>query len=155
MNKWFKLIASILLCQLAGVIGSVFTSQSIPDWYSQLNKPWFTPPNWLFAPVWLSLFTLMGISAYMVWERKKGIYPLIIFDIQLVVNTVWNYLFFGLRNPLYGLIGIVILWFLILATIIEFYKVSKKASLLLVPYIIWVTIATLLNYYIWILNPSL
>jgi translocator protein len=154
MNKWVTVVLCVALCQMAGVIGSVFTYQSIPTWYSALNKPWFTPPNWLFAPVWLSLFTLMGISLY--WVLQKGVknvkIPLAIFTSQLALNTLWNFLFFGLRNPLYGLVGIITLWLLIAATIIEFHKASKKAGLLLVPYIIWVTIATLLNYYVWILN---
>jgi translocator protein len=154
MNRLVKLISCVLLCQMAGIIGSVFTMQSIPSWYSTLSKPWFTPPNWVFGPVWITLFTLMGISLY--WVSQGGLKnvktPLMVFGSQLVVNTLWNYLFFGLRNPLYGLIGIISLWILIAATIALFYRISKKAGLILLPYIIWVSIATLLNYYVWILN---
>jgi len=154
MNKWVKLIICISICQMAGIIGSFFTSQAIPNWYVTLTKPWFTPPNWLFGPVWITLFTLMGISLYWILQKDSKIVkmPLIVFASQLVLNTLWNFLFFGLRNPLYGLIGILSLWMLIAVTIIEFYRVSKKAGLILLPYIVWVSIATLLNYYVWILN---
>ena len=154
MNKWLKVISCILLCQMAGVIGSVFTFQSIPTWYATLIKPWFTPPSWLFGPVWLTLFTLMGISLF--WVLQKGIknvrIPLAIFASQLVLNTIWSILFFGLKNPLFGLVDIVAMWLLIIATIVSFYRVSKKAGLILVPYIVWVTIATLLNFYVLVLN---
>ena len=154
MNKWLKVISCILLCQMAGVIGSVFTFQSIPTWYATLVKPWFTPPSWLFGPVWLTLFTLMGISLF--WVLQKGIknvrIPLAIFASQLVLNTIWSILFFGLKNPLFGLVDIVAMWLLIIATIVSFYRVSKKAGLILVPYIVWVTIATLLNFYVLVLN---
>jgi tryptophan-rich sensory protein len=153
MNKWVKLIASILICQIAGVIGSVFTTLSITTWYADLQKPGFSPPNWVFGPVWITLYTLMGISLYLVWNKKKNIkIPLTLFFIQLILNSIWSIIFFGLQNPFYALIEIIILWIMILLTIISFYKVSKKAGLLLLPYIIWVSVATILNYYIWILN---
>lgn len=153
MNKWVKLIASILICQIAGVIGSVFTTPSITTWYADLQKPGFSPPNWVFGPVWITLYTLMGISLYLVWNKKKNIkIPLTLFFIQLILNSIWSIIFFGLQNPFYALIEIIILWIMILLTIISFYKVSKKAGLLLLPYIIWVSVATILNYYIWILN---
>ena len=157
MNRWVKLIICILICQMAGIIGSIFTSQAIPSWYntSDLIKPSFSPPNWLFAPVWITLFTLMGISLYLVLERgiKNVKVPLTVFGIQLILNTAWNFFFFGLRSPLYGLVNIIVLWLFIAITIIEFYRVSRKAGLILLPYIAWVSIATLLNYSIWVLNP--
>jgi benzodiazapine receptor len=154
MNKWLRIASCVIICQMAGVIGSIFTMQAIPSWYSTLEKPWFTPPNWVFGPVWITLFTLMGISLYWVSQRgKEAKVPLAIFAAQLAVNTLWNVLFFGIRNPLYGLIGIIVLWALIAATIVTFYRTSKKAGLILLPYIIWVSIATLLNYYVWVLNP--
>lgn len=153
MNKWFKLIISILVCQMAGVIGSIFTGPSIPIWYAGLQKPAFAPPNWVFAPVWITLFTLMGVSLYLVWEKRKNIkVPLILFGIQLILNIVWSLLFFGLQSPFYALIEIIILWIAILLTILSFYKISKRAGILLLPYISWVSLAAILNYYIWLLN---
>jgi len=154
-NKVVRFIFSIAVCQAAGVIGSIFTMQSIPVWYAFLKKPIFAPPNWLFAPVWVTLFILMGVSLYLVWGKglnkqvKKG---LLIFFMQLFLNILWSFLFFGLRSPLYGFIEIIVLWISILITISKFYKISKNAGLLLLPYIAWVTVASFLNYYIWILN---
>jgi len=149
-----KLIILILICQMAGFFGSIFTSASIPTWYATLEKPFFTPPNWLFVPVWLSLYTLMGISLYIILEKrsKKSKTALSIFGIQLFLNAIWSYIFFGLKSPFYAFIEIIILYIVILIKIIKFYQISKKAGLLLIPYIIWVTIATFLNFYIWILN---
>jgi len=155
-DKIIKLILSIVLCQAAGIIGSLFTTPSIPTWYASLQKPWFAPPNWLFGPVWITLFTLMGISFYLVWNKglknklvKKG---LVIFGIQLLLNILWSFFFFGLNSPSYGLIEIIILWIAIGLTIFKFFKISKNAALLLLPYIAWVSVAAILNYYIWILN---
>jgi translocator protein len=154
MNKWVKLASCILACQMAGIIGSAFTFQAVQTWYATLSKPWFTPPNWLFGPVWITLFTMMGISLYWIVQRdvKTVKIPLILFGAQLVANTLWNYLFFGLHNALYGLVDIVVMWALIAVTIASFYKVSRRAGAILIPYLAWVTIATLLNYYVWILN---
>lgn len=154
MNKWIRPVITILICQMAGIIGSVFTMPSIPTWYASLNKPWFSPPNWLFGPVWITLFTLMGISLYLIWNKglKNVKIPLTIFGVQLILNTIWSFLFFGLKSPFIAFIEIIILWISIALTIISFYRVSKKAGLILLPYIIWVSIATALNYYIWILN---
>jgi translocator protein len=155
MNKWLLLIVCIAVCQMAGVLGSIFTMSSIPTWYAALSMPSFTPPNWLFGPVWVTLFTLMGISLYMVAKKgiEKNMTALMIFGVQLFLNFIWNVLFFGLQSPLYGLVGIVALWLLILLTIVKFYKISKKAGLILIPYIAWVSIATALNYSIFVLNP--
>jgi len=153
MNKWIKLIVSILICQIAGIIGSIFTTPSITTWYADLQQPAFSPPNWVFGPVWITLYTLMGISLYLVWNKKNNVkIPLTLFFIQLILNSIWSIIFFGLQNSFYALIEIIILWIAILLTIISFYKISKKASLLLIPYIIWVTLAAILNYYIWVLN---
>jgi tryptophan-rich sensory protein len=156
MKKWIKFIASILICQIAGIIGSIFTTSSIITWYVRLNKPWFTPPNWLFGPVWITLYILMGISLYLIWNKNLEIRkiktPLILFFVQLTLNALWSLIFFGLQSKFYGLIEIIILWISITFTIFSFSRVSKKAAMLLVPYIAWVSIATLLNYYVWILN---
>lgn len=105
MRKWTLLAACVIVCILAGVIGSVFTVQSIPTWYAGLSKPSFSPPNWAFAPVWTTLYVLMGISLYLVVRKGfKEVKPQVyIFGAQLVLNAVWSFLFFGLRSPLYGL----------------------------------------------------
>jgi len=151
-----KLIASIFVCQLAGMIGAVATSTSIQTWYVTLNKPFFTPPNWLFAPVWLTLYTLMGISLFLVWRLGIQDPPvqsaLAIFGIQVLLNAFWSIAFFGLRSPLAGLSVILILWIAIAATIVKFLPLSKPAGLLLIPYILWVSIAAALNLAIVLLN---
>jgi translocator protein len=154
--NYFKLLASVLLCQFAGAVGSVFTASSLADWYTLLEKPVFSPPSWVFFPVWTLLYILMGISLYIVWEKgpqdREVKFGLIIFSIQLVLNSLWSFLFFGLRSPYYGFVEIIFLWFAIFLTIVQFRKISKTASYLLVPYIIWVSFAALLNYYLWTLN---
>jgi benzodiazapine receptor len=154
--KWLRLAAFVLVCQMAGIIGSIFTTSSISTWYAGLEKPWFTPPNWLFGPVWITLYTLMGISLYIVWQKgpsKEDVRSaLLAFFGQLVINSVWSVVFFGLRSPFYAFVLIFFLWFLILLTILMFYKLDKKAGIILLPYIAWVSIATFLNYYVWILN---
>jgi translocator protein len=152
-----KLLLAIILCQLAGAIGSIFTVQNIPTWYASLNKPWFNPPNWVFGPVWITLYTMMGISAYLIWNRgisKKEVkLALGIFGVQLILNALWSIIFFGLKSPVYGIPVIALLWIFIALSIASFYRLSKPAALLLVPYICWVSFAALLNLFIWILNP--
>jgi len=154
MNKWVKLIVSVLICQAAGAIGSVFTTSSIATWFVNLNKPWFTPPNWLFGPVWITLYTLMGVSLYLVWNKglKNAKLPVSIFGLQLALNTIWSVIFFGLQNTFAALVEILFMWAAILATIITFYKIDKRAGVVLIPYIAWVTIATFLNYFVFVLN---
>ncbi len=151
-----KLVLSIIICQLAGFIGSLFTTPAIPMWYAILNKPSFTPPNSIFAPVWTTLFFLMGISLFLIWrmqEPKRYIrIAIIFFFIQLALNILWSFLFFGLKSPFAGLIEIIILWIAIFLTIVSFYGISKAAALLLVPYILWVSFAIVLNFYLWRLN---
>ncbi len=151
-----KLVVSIIVCQLAGVIGSIFTTPAIPSWYATLKKPSFTPPNWLFGPVWITLFVLMGTAAFLVWNKglsnKQVKIALSMFAVQLALNVLWSAMFFGLRSPLAGLIEIVILWIAILFTIVSFFKVSQTAGFLLIPYILWVSFAAVLNFSIWRLN---
>jgi len=152
----FKLIISIVICQLAGFIGSFFTRPAIPTWYAALKKPAITPPNWVFSPVWISLFTLMGISLFLVW-RKGFQQPQVkiavaIFAIQLIFNILWSVAFFGFKSPLAGLIVIVILWAAILMTILNFLKISRAAGILLMPYILWVSFAAVLNLLLFLLN---
>ena len=152
-----KLIVSLVICQCAGLIGSIFTTAAIPTWYATLEKPPFTPPNWLFAPAWATLYVLMGIAAFLVW--RKGLnhegakLALMIFLIQLVLNALWSVVFFGLESPLAGIIVILMLWVAILFTILNFFRLSMVAGLLLLPYILWVSFAAILNISIWLLNP--
>ncbi len=151
--NWLKLIASILLCQLAGAIGSLATFSNITGWYLALNKPFFTPPNWVFGPVWIILYTLMGIALYLIWQSKASKRPALqVFGFQLFLNALWSLVFFGAHEMLGGLIVIVLLWLAILWTMVKFWKMDKRAGWLLVPYIVWVTIATALNAGVWLLN---
>jgi benzodiazapine receptor len=151
-----KLILSIILCVVLGSVGSLFTIPAIPTWYAGLAKPAFNPPNWLFGPVWTTLFILMGISLYLVLEKgwkKKGVkHAVIIFFIQFSLNILWSLLFFGLRSIWLGLVDIIMLWALITLTIKRFYGISKTAAYLLAPYILWVTFASVLNLFIFLLN---
>ena len=151
-----KLIFSISICQFAGVMGSIFTSPSIPVWYATLQKPYFSPPNWIFAPVWILLFTLMGISLYLILIENLNVnivkIGIAIFSFQLILNISWSFLFFSLKNILYALFEIIILWFAILLTIYQFWKINRKSSYLLIPYLLWVTFAAILNFTIWRLN---
>jgi tryptophan-rich sensory protein len=150
-----RLLVFVGVCQLSGVIGSFFTSRSIPVWYVYLEKPAFTPPGWFIGTVWIVLYTLMGISAFLVWREQgrewKG-KASIAFMIQLVLNGIWSVAFFGLRSPFTGLVVIAALWIAILLTIVEFYRVSRTGALLMVPYILWVSFAAFLNYSIYIMN---
>jgi len=157
-NNLLKLIIAITVSELAGIVGSLFTAPSVPTWYQGLAKPAFTPPGWVFAPVWTTLFALMGIAAYLVWrkglERREVKIALAIFIFQLVLNTLWSFIFFGLHNPGLAIIEIIILWLAILTAIIYFAKISRPAAWLLVPYILWVSFAGFLNYSIWQLSTN-
>jgi len=151
------LVAGILFCVLAGSLGSMVTVTGPESWYATLEKPFFTPPGWLFAPVWITLFTLMGIALFLVWDagiRNRHVkIAVIVFAIQFALNILWSFLFFGLQSPYLGLVDVVLLWFMIAATIAVFAKIRKMAAVLLLPYLVWVTLATALNYAIWVLNP--
>jgi tryptophan-rich sensory protein len=151
-----KFIIAIAAPQLAGLISSFFTSASIKTWYAALIRPSFVPPNWVFAPVWTALFLLMGIALFLVWKRegenKLVKTALAVFWVQLGLNTLWSIIFFGLHNLGLALIELIILWLMILATIVVFFRISKAAAILLVPYLIWVAFAGYLNYSFWQLN---
>ena len=160
--QYKKLIISLALPQLAGGLGVLFMGSSVSDWYQMLEKPFFNPPSWVFGPVWLTLYLLMGISAYLIWssyakasagQEKNNIKnSMNIYWAHLLLNASWTPIFFGLHNIALAFFAIVALWILILILIIKFYKISKTASYLLIPYITWVTIATVLNASIWYLN---
>ncbi len=152
----FKLIICVAACLGAGAIGSIFTRQAIPTWYATLEKPVFNPPNWVFAPVWTLLYILMGVAVFLVWrkgwESRQVKIGLIAFLIQLVLNALWSVAFFGLESPLCGLIVIAVLWMAILFTTLQFYRISRVAGVLMLPYLLWVTFAAVLNESIWLLN---
>jgi len=156
MKKTFDLILAVLICQGMGLIGSLFTTPAITSWYAGLIKPSFNPPNWIFAPAWILLYTLMGIAAFLIWNRRNGKKKiktaLVLFSVQLVLNSLWSIIFFGLHLPQYAFLEILVLWFFILLTLLSFYKISKPAGLLLLPYILWVSFAAILNLSIMILN---
>ncbi len=151
-----KLIVSLLICQAAGFLGSLVTTPSIPVWYASLEKPSFSPPNWVFSPVWITLYALMGISLYLLWREDTKIpkvqIALFFFVVQLILNIGWSMVFFGLKLPLLAFIEILLLWIAILLTILRAVKVSKTAGLLLLPYILWVSFAAGLNFFLWYLN---
>lgn len=149
-------VVCILICQAAGFIGSVWTTRNIRTWFDGLRKPSFTPPGYLIGIIWTILFTLMGISLFLVLEKAisgtGATLAIALFSIQLVLNVLWNYFFFELRSPKYGLIEIVVLGAFIVLTIAAFWAISPLAALLLVPYIVWVCIAASLNASIYVLN---
>lgn len=148
-----KAFFCILICQSAGIIGSFFTVASISTWYARIQRPSFTPPNWIFGPVWMILYTLMGISLFLIWEKgwhnPKVKNAILIFGIQLFLNALWSVLFFGMKSPLTGLADIILLWALILWTLFKFFPLSRAAGLLLIPYFLWSSFAAVLNFWIW------
>lgn len=151
-----KFVVSLFLCLGAGFIGSLAPNKSVNTWYMSINKPVINPPNWIFGPVWTTLFILMGIALYLVWHKGfaySGVkIAFIVFIVQLILNILWSVFFFGFRSPTLGFIDILILWLAILFTIILFFKVSTTAGYMLIPYIIWVSFASVLNGWIMILN---
>ena len=156
IKKITSFFLSVFICFLAGGVGSYFTFPEIKTWYVALQKPFFNPPNWVFGPVWSLLYLMMAVSLYLVWETKskknekqQGLY---FFFIQLVLNSLWSIVFFGLHSPFFSLIIIISLWSMILFTLLNFMKINKTAGWLLVPYLAWVSFATVLNFSVVILN---
>ncbi len=156
MKNLPKFIAAIIGCELVGLLSTPVTIQAIPAWYTTLNKPSFAPPNWLFGPAWTTLYLLMGIAFYLIWiqdwKKTKVKTAGRFFLIQLFFNFLWSFLFFGLRSPLLGLIDIMVMWIFIVMTMNKFYPLSKPAFYLMVPYLLWVSFATILNFSIALLN---
>jgi len=162
LNNLFKLVIAIAVSELVGVIGSLFTVSAIPTWYAGLVKPALNPPAWVFGPAWTTLYALMGIAAFLIWssyakasegQAKRQIkIALGVFGIQLFLNAIWSIIFFGLHSPGWALVDIVLLWLAIVWTMVVFYKISRPAAYLLVPYLLWVSFASYLNYAIWVLN---
>jgi tryptophan-rich sensory protein len=156
MKKGLKLFLAVLICECAGIIGSLFTAPAIPGWYAGLTKSPLNPPDWVFAPVWTALYALMGIAAYLVYahgaEKPEVQRALSIFAAQLFLNVLWSIVFFGAHRILGGVIVIIGLWAMIVRTIWLFGRISKAAAWLLVPYILWVSFATVLNISLYVLN---
>lgn len=179
MKNIIKLIVSVLICELAGVLGSFFTTPAIKTWYAFLTKPSFSPPNAVFAPVWTVLFLLMGVALYLVWSKNwhievkagqaeqktwnpisRKLYTgswreenaVAIFTLQLALNVIWSIIFFYFKSPGFAFFEILMLWFAVLYTIVNFYRISKASSFLLLPYLLWVSFAAVLNYSVWRLN---
>jgi len=157
MNKIVKIIIALIICLAVGYSASTVTRPSVESWYPTLVKPVFNPPNWIFMPMWTLLYILMAVAAGLVWDKikeqteevKKA---LLFFIIQLTLNAIWSYLFFGLKNPLLALIEIALLWLMIYETYLKFVKINKIAGYLLIPYMAWVAFAAVLNASIWWLN---
>ncbi|MCX7744571.1 MAG: tryptophan-rich sensory protein [Flavobacteriales bacterium] len=152
-----KIAISIIVCLVIGYAGSFATASSVNDWYLTLNKPIFNPPNWIFGPVWTLLYILMGISFGVIWQQQPSNernVAMLIFAIQLLLNLSWSFLFFYFKLLLGAFIEIVILWIFIAACIIVFYKIKSVAGYLLIPYILWVSFATILNFSIYWLNKT-
>jgi len=151
-----KLITALGVTLITGFIGTFFTAEPVTTWYTKLNKPYWTPPDWAFGPIWTIIYILIGIAAYLIWknglERKDVKIALLVFALQLILNLLWSVLFFGFKSIYGGLIEIIILWITILINLILFYRISKFAGILFLPYLVWVTIASYLNYFIYILN---
>ena len=154
--KIAKLVISIIICQIVGLMGSFFTMPAIDSWYQTINKPIFTPPNWVFAPVWVVMFLLMGVALFFIWDKeskngeKKA--AIVVFVFQFILNILWSFIFFTLKSPIGAFVEIMALWIMVLFTIITFSKVSKTAGYLLLPYIIWVSFAAFLNFIIILIN---
>lgn len=179
LNNFSKLVIAIAISELAGVAGYLFTIPAIPGWYAGLVKPAFIPPSWVFGPVWTILYFLIGVSLYLVWKNNwrvvnhllektgkawnpwserlwrgdlKKVNVIAIFVLQYLFNIKWSFIFFGMHLPGLAFFVILALWVSILYTIVNFYRISKLAAYLLLPYILWVSFAVYLNYAIWMLN---
>ena len=157
MSKYVKIILVVIVCLLVGYLSSFVTKEGVITWYPTLKKPFFNPPNWIFAPVWSVLYVCMGIAGGLVWSEfdkdkelvKKALF---FFIAQLLLNAIWSYLFFGLHNILLALIEIILLWLIIYETYLLFKKINKTAAVLFIPYLTWVAFATILTIFIYILN---
>lgn len=156
-TRWIGLVLFVLVCVGAGGLGAVATTPEIDGWYRTVVKPNWNPPDWVFGPVWTTLFVLMGISAWLVWKPaglKEASTPLSLFAVQLILNVAWSWIFFGMHQIGWAVVEIVILWLAILATTVAFFRRSKPAGWLLVPYLGWVSFASVLNFTIWRLNSG-
>ena len=153
---WGRLILSILIPHLVGIGAGIATASSVQDWYPNLRKPSWNPPNWVFGPAWALLYTMMGVALYRVWgmgtDNPAVRWALILFGVQLVFNGLWSLLFFGMRSPGLGLVEVIFLWLSVVATTVAFGLLDPVSWFLLVPYVAWVTFAAVLNGAVWWLN---
>ena len=152
-----RVIVSVAICLAVGALGGLMMTDSTWTWYQSLKQPALTPPSWVFAPVWTALYIMMGVALFLVWRRstrrvKVGV-AVVAFAMQLLLNAIWTPVFFGLQDPGAALIIIGLLWLAILTTIVLFWRLSRAASILMMPYILWVSFASYLNYAIVVLNP--
>jgi translocator protein len=159
MNKSqiFKLIASLTLPLGLGTIAGLFTAEAIPGWYETLNRPSFNPPNWLFGPVWTTLYLLMGISLFLIWKQsvsKERNTSILVFTLQLLLNFGWSFIFFYFNMIGFAFIEIILLWISIVIMLVLFYKIKPMASYINIPYLLWVTFATVLNGSYYFLNRN-
>jgi len=148
-------VGFLLVSFVAGAIGSVFTRRAIPEWYVTLRKPTWTPPNWVFGPVWSTLYLMMGLAAWLVWRKvgwAGGTTALALFGAQLALNALWSVLFFGMRSPGPAFVEMVVLWVMIVVTMVVFWAIRPVAGALLLPYLMWVTFAARLNWAVWRMN---
>jgi tryptophan-rich sensory protein len=155
INNTQKLVASIVLTVGLGSLGGIFTIAEIPTWYAGLNKPSFNPPNWIFGPMWTMLYLLMGISFYLIWKlpvSKLRNQAILVFGLQFILNFFWSIIFFSMHQIGWAFVEIIAMWVFILLTILQFRKLSVSAAVLLIPYLLWVSFASLLNGSIWQLN---
>lgn len=157
MNKSssYKLIISIILPLAIGAIAGIFTSQSVPEWYATLNRPSFNPPKAIFGPVWTTLYLLMGVSLFLIWNQnvsKQRNVAILVFIIQLLLNFGWSFIFFYFNLIGLALVEIILLWFSIVIMLVLFYKIKPMASYINIPYLLWVTFALVLNYCYYLLN---
>ncbi len=157
MKPIYKLIIAVLIPLAVGSLAGYFTASSVNGWYTTLVKPSFNPPNWLFAPVWTSLYIMMGIAFYLIWKKEANDVvkstAVTLYIVQLALNFLWSFVFFYAQQPGWALVNIILMWIFIFLTILWFGKISSLSAWLLVPYICWVSFATVLNYAIWKLNP--
>lgn len=155
-KQWIVLAGFIAICLLAGALGGWVTSQSVVEWYPTLNKPAWNPPAWVFAPVWTTLYVVMAVAAWLVWKkapRGSGVrFALVLFFVQLALNCLWSFLFFGARSPGWALVDIVALHATLAVTTWAFFNHSRWAGALMLPYLAWVSFAAFLNFTIWQLN---
>ena len=151
----FKLLASLALPLGLGALAGLFTAEAVPEWYETLNRPSFNPPNWLFGPVWTILYILLGISLFLIWKQsasKKRNLAIFVFLLQMALNFAWSFIFFSFNMIGFALIEIILLWISIIIMLVLFYKIKPVASFINIPYLIWVTFATILNASYYILN---
>ena len=154
-NRWIGLVVFIGICLGASGLGVIATTSEIEGWYKTIDKPSWNPPNYIFGPVWTTLFVMMAIAAWMVWKQdgfKTASRPLKLFAVQLGLNVAWSWIFFGMHQPGWAFAEIVILWLAIVATLVAFFQTSKLAGWLMEPYLAWVSFASVLNFTIWQLN---